>query len=398
MLATHHRYMHDCTVCPPERTQVLEALKARYALGLLSNFDSAETGLKTCHAWFTAVLQSHPYSEAIGYRKPRREAFLQTVGGHESVLRRCCSSAIRLRWMWLERKASVDAAWFDRQKTPPDLDKAHRTTPSPASSICSRSSNTWRPFPTSCLLSLTIRPFTKIYLAGEAHPPVVADQFVCIKADFRSQHAQLLRPDDQDEAENVAFALPLVLPRRPGPFERAIIILHGLNESEYRKFFPWACTLASAGFPVVMFPMTSWSIVVHVAGWVTRDAALFTGTPGDTGKHRRHPLQHDLERTAGSPSERLFLGADRATAISSIWPQVFDGTLMSEDGQQGALVPRQPFAAGTRVDFLAYSIGGYLTLGLLLGEGDRPDWSRSRAVIFAAGAPFHTLTASTPIR
>ena len=91
---------------------------------------------------------------------------------------------------------------------------------------------------------------------GEAHPPVVADQFVCIKADFRSQHAQLLRPDDQDEAENVAFALPLVLPRRPGPFERAIIILHGLNESEYRKFFPWACTLASAGFPVAMFPMT----------------------------------------------------------------------------------------------------------------------------------------------
>ena len=85
---------------------------------------------------------------------------------------------------------------------------------------------------------------------------MVADQFVCIKADFRSQHAQRLRPDDQDEAENVAFALPLVLPRRPGPFERAIIILHGLNESEYRKFFPWACTLASAGFPVAMFPMT----------------------------------------------------------------------------------------------------------------------------------------------
>ena len=91
---------------------------------------------------------------------------------------------------------------------------------------------------------------------GKTHPPVVADQFVCIKADFRSQHAQRLRPDDQDEAENVAFALPLVLPRQPGPFERVIIILHGLNESEYRKFFPWACTLASAGFPVALFPIT----------------------------------------------------------------------------------------------------------------------------------------------
>ena len=34
------------TVCPPERTQVLKTLQGRYPLGLLSNFDSAETGLK----------------------------------------------------------------------------------------------------------------------------------------------------------------------------------------------------------------------------------------------------------------------------------------------------------------------------------------------------------------
>jgi FMN phosphatase YigB (HAD superfamily) len=63
MLATHHRYMHDCTVCPPERTQVLEALKARYPLGLLSNFDSAETGLK--------ILATHglrPYFSPIHIR------------------------------------------------------------------------------------------------------------------------------------------------------------------------------------------------------------------------------------------------------------------------------------------------------------------------------------------
>src|SRR5262245_5474763 len=91
---------------------------------------------------------------------------------------------------------------------------------------------------------------------GEPHPAVVTDQFICIKADFCSQHAGRLRPDDQGETENVTFALPLILPRRPGPFERAIIILHGLNESEYRKFFPWACTLASAGFPVILFPIS----------------------------------------------------------------------------------------------------------------------------------------------
>lgn len=87
--------------------------------------------------------------------------------------------------------------------------------------------------------------------------------------------------------------------------------------------------------------------------------------------------------------ERLFLGGRQSYGdLLDLAASLRYGTLMVEDGQHGALVPRQPLAAGTRVDFLAYSIGGYLTLGLLLGEGDTPDLSRSRAVIFAAGAPF----------
>ena len=70
-----HARLHGLS---PRTHPGVEALKARYALGLLSNFDSAETGLK--------ILATHglrPYfspihiSEAIGYRKPRREAFLQ---------------------------------------------------------------------------------------------------------------------------------------------------------------------------------------------------------------------------------------------------------------------------------------------------------------------------------
>ena len=90
---------------------------------------------------------------------------------------------------------------------------------------------------------------------GVAHAPVVADRFVWGKADYQSRHAHVLLSDDRDAAENLAFALPLVLPRRPGPFDRVVIILHGLNESEYRKFFPWACTLASFGWPVILFPI-----------------------------------------------------------------------------------------------------------------------------------------------
>jgi FMN phosphatase YigB (HAD superfamily) len=126
MLATHHRYMHDSTVCPPERTQVLEALQVRYPLGLLSNFDSAETGLR-----IVATHGLRPYfspihiSEAIGYRKPRREAFLRTAEAMgvapQDVLFIGDTFALDVVGA---KSVGMDAAWFDRQNTPPDLDKA----------------------------------------------------------------------------------------------------------------------------------------------------------------------------------------------------------------------------------------------------------------------------------
>jgi FMN phosphatase YigB (HAD superfamily) len=126
MLATHHRYMRDATVCPPERTQVLEALKDRYPLGLLSNFDSAETGLK-----ILARHGLHPYfspihiSEAIRYRKPRREAFLQTA----EVMGIAPQQALFIGDTFAldvvgAKGVGMDVAWFDRQKTPPDLQQA----------------------------------------------------------------------------------------------------------------------------------------------------------------------------------------------------------------------------------------------------------------------------------
>jgi FMN phosphatase YigB (HAD superfamily) len=125
MLATHHRYMHNSTVCPPDRTQVLEALKPRYPLGVLSNFDSAATGMR--------ILATHglrPYfraihiSEAIRYRKPRREAFLHTAEAMgmtpQDVLFIGDTFALDVVGA---KGVGMDVAWFDRQHTPPELDK-----------------------------------------------------------------------------------------------------------------------------------------------------------------------------------------------------------------------------------------------------------------------------------
>jgi FMN phosphatase YigB (HAD superfamily) len=126
MLATHHRYMHDSTVCPPERAQVLEALKARYPLGLLSNFDSAETGMKILATHGLRPLFSPIHiSEAIGYRKPRREAFLHTAEAMAVAPQDVLFIGDTFTLDVVGAKAvGMDAAWFDRQQTPPELDKA----------------------------------------------------------------------------------------------------------------------------------------------------------------------------------------------------------------------------------------------------------------------------------
>ncbi len=224
---------------------------------------------------------------------------------------------------------------------------------------------------------------------GVPHPPVIADGFVWAKVDFRSRHAYLLLDEDRHESDNVAFAYPLVLPRQRGPFRRAVIILHGLNESEYRKFFPWACTLASAGFPVLLFPITflvnrrpkQWTGALKTQQCLGERQAL----PGNTVATRYNTvLSERLERRP----ERLFLGGRQCYFdLLDLVASLRNGTFMV-DGQDETLVPRHPFAEGARVDFLTYSIGGYLALGLLMGECDNPYLADSRSVIFAAAAPF----------
>ena len=229
---------------------------------------------------------------------------------------------------------------------------------------------------------------------GVPRSPVLAERFLWTTANFRSAHAHLLLDDDRAESENVTFAYPLVLPRQDGPFRHVVIILHGLNESEYRKYFPWACTLASAGFPVLLFPLT-FLINRRPRAWrgeVETHAVLRIrqGLAGNAAATRYNTV---LSARLGGHPERLFLGGwqsyfdllDLVAAIGS-------GTFTLDGRADDTHVPPQPFMEGTRVDFLGYSIGGYLTLGLLMGQLEHAVLRDSRAVIFAAAAPITHVT------
>jgi hypothetical protein len=225
---------------------------------------------------------------------------------------------------------------------------------------------------------------------GKAHAPVVADRFVWVKADCQSRHGHFLREEDQGEAENLAYALPCVFPRGPGPFNRAVIILHGLNESEYRKFSPWACTLASLGWPVLLFPIT-FLVNRRPHHWMhnTTTQRVLQERQALSGNSVATRYNTILSARLDQHPERLFVaGRQSYFDLHDLVSSVRSGVFQLAGERDGAGVPRHPFAEGTRVDFLAYSIGGYLTLSLLLGEGEAPELASSRAVIFAAAAPF----------
>jgi hypothetical protein len=242
---------------------------------------------------------------------------------------------------------------------------------------------------------LVAEPYYKAFyenlLAWERpHSPVVADRFVWVKADFRSGHADVLLPEDRGEAENLGFAMPLVLPRQGGPFHRLIVMLHGLNESEYRKFFPWACTLASLGWPVLLFPI-AFLVNRRPHAWMHNTATQRClqerqAIRGNTVATRYNTI---LSARLDRSPERLFLAGRQSYGdLLELVANIGQGTFVLPNGGEHAGLPEHPFAEGARVDFFAYSIGGYLTLGLMLGEGETPGLSASRAVIFASGAPF----------
>src|SRR5713101_4734764 len=102
-------------------------------------------------------------------------------------------------------------------------------------------------------------------------PPVVQDGIKIHKVDFISGNSGCLLLEDQKEAENIQFPYILFLPDVAKQFNEVLIILNGLNESEYRKFFPWAASFAKSGIPTIIFPI-AFLINRRPRGWfIPRD-------------------------------------------------------------------------------------------------------------------------------
>ena len=63
--------------------------------------------------------------------------------------------------------------------------------------------------------------------------------------------------EDNQIKENKSFSYPVFTPKSKSKFNKAIVLLHGLNEKSWFKYLPWAYYLAEkTNRPVILFPIS----------------------------------------------------------------------------------------------------------------------------------------------
>jgi pimeloyl-ACP methyl ester carboxylesterase len=192
---------------------------------------------------------------------------------------------------------------------------------------------------------------------------------------------------DANIEQNNRFRYPLIRETGRGRLhrhDRAIILLHGLNEGVFSKYVPWACRLREeTGTPVLLFPMTFHMNRV-MPGWAAQQHGLFERRNRLVGNDSSHRFNAVISERLQVRPERFFWGAVQTYLdLVDLVQQIRSG--------------RHPhFAEGARVDLIGYSAGGYFTLLLMMDDREEL-FSDSRGVVFASGVPIRDLDLASPL-
>jgi pimeloyl-ACP methyl ester carboxylesterase len=184
-------------------------------------------------------------------------------------------------------------------------------------------------------------------------------------------------PEDNRIGQNLRFRYPLVrealsagTARR---HDRAVIVLHGLNERSFSKYIPWAYHLwKGCNAPVLLFPMT-FHINRVSPQWAREQQANLEARKAIPGNENVHRFNAVISHRLGTHPERFIWGA-----IQSFW-DIVDLVRQIRDGRHAHVDP------DAEIDLLGFSAGGYVALVLML-ENPEGLFSHSRAVLFASGS------------
>lgn len=184
-----------------------------------------------------------------------------------------------------------------------------------------------------------------------------------------------------DVPENNQFTYPVFAPANETKFDKAILLLHGLNERRWTKYLTWAEYLCSEIHkPVILFP-----IAYHMnraPQWWTNPRSLF-----DVLDLRRKSCEDEKtisfanaalsKRLSDKPSRFYSSGRQTLNDVRTLLGQIKNG--------QHAI-----FKEDTHIDIFSYSIGSFLSQILLMSNPDNL-LSDSRLFMFCGGSIFSSM-------
>ena len=183
---------------------------------------------------------------------------------------------------------------------------------------------------------------------------------------------------DSEISENREFRYPVFLPEGYKQTNRAIILLHGLNERSWDKYLPWARELVlRTGHAVILFPI-SFHMNRMPDAWV--NPRSMSGL-----SHLREEKYKDQSCSTfanAAISERLDNMPERF-ALSGYQSIMDLLNLVNHIGSGKHPV----FKEETEIHFFGYSIGAFLAQVLMIANPNGL-LDRSRFVLFAGGTVF----------
>jgi hypothetical protein len=186
---------------------------------------------------------------------------------------------------------------------------------------------------------------------------------------------------DDNILENKTFTYTIFLPRGVKQTDKAILLLHGLNERSWEKYLPWAERLSlQTGRAVILFPIAfhmnrtppSWNNPRALMPYVNNRKQKFAGLNNSTF------VNLALSSRLSENPVRFYISGKES--IFNLWQLIKE----IKNGQHPL------FAENTSVNIFAYSIGAFLAQILLLSDPEKLT-SGSRLFMFCGGTLFNRM-------
>lgn len=183
---------------------------------------------------------------------------------------------------------------------------------------------------------------------------------------------------DDHIQENKTFNYTIFTPSGKEKRDKAIILLHGLNERTWEKYLTWAEYLAtSTGKPVILFPIAfhmnrtpgSWCNPRTVLPWVGKRKQKINDLPNSTFAN--------VTLSSRLSINPLRFYASGCESVYNLWQLVYE----IKSGEHPL------FKEDTSINLFAYSIGALLSQVLLLSN-PRKMFSDTRLFMFCGGSIF----------